>query len=139
MELRLPGSGTLDEFIIGAIIDHVTDVGDNISQTRDTDRKFAGASAEDVIHAVGLLAERQVEYIGLIDQGVQIQAIDVPGGFSIERSLGDEFVAHPATLSHDELRAAFLAFHAGDIDCGLTWPEPPPKPERTKRGWFRRG
>lgn len=139
MELRLPGSGTLGEFVKGAIIDHITDVGDNISQTRDTDRKFHGATPEDVVHAVDLLAERSVEYIGLVDVEAEIQAIDVPGGFSIERSLGEEFVAYPATLSHEELRAAFLAFHAGDVDCGLTWPEPPPKPERTKRGWFRRG
>jgi hypothetical protein len=80
-----------------------------------------------------------VECIGLVDTDCEIHAIDVPGGFVIERRLDEDFIAYPETLSLDELRAAFLAFLEGDVDCGLTWPESEPKPEKHKRGWFRRG
>lgn len=138
MELRLPGSGTLGELLRGAVTDIISDTGSYVSTWRDTDRKYDGATPDDVAQAIAFLGEGSLEYVGLADTDAEIQAADVPGGFVLERLLDEEFVPHPDTLSLDQLRAAFLAFLDGDVDCGLSWPEPPPKPEKKKRGLFRR-
>lgn len=137
MELRLPGSGTLRDLIGGAAWDLLTDPGDYVSTQRDTARRYDGVSPGEVAEAINLLGSGSLEYVGLIGDVAEIQAADVPGGYVIERSLGDEFVAHSRTLDVDELRAAFLAFLDGDVDAGLgDWPEAPPQPERKKRRLF---
>ena len=134
MELRLPGSGTLGEFVRGAIVGGLTPD----TYIGDTGQTFYAVTPDDVLTAIDLVASRQMEFVGLAEGDIEIQAVDVPGGFFLQRLLTDEFVSYPGTLALDELRAAFLAFLGGDIDCGLTWAEPPPAPERTRRGLFRR-
>lgn len=139
MELRLPGSGTLGELIKNAVLDNMTSPGDNITVDRYRSRHYDGVSAEEVSAVIDLLGDGSLEYVGLIDTESEVQAAEVPGGFVFERRLGDEFVPHRDTLTLDQLRAAFLAFHAGDLDAGLTWPEAPPPPEpKKRRGLFRR-
>lgn len=101
---------------------------------------FSDVSTEDVADALGQLFDGNFEYVGLEGEDGWIQTADAPGGYVFERSVSDDgVVAHPVTLSADEVRAAFLAFHGGDVDCGLDWSAAPagagPKP---KKGWFRR-
>jgi hypothetical protein len=138
MELRLPGSGTLGEFLGGAIVAGLTP-GDGAHRQHGSDRSYYSVTPKDVVSAIDLVASRSIEYVGLVDGDVEIQAGDVPGGFEFSRILGGEFMGYPTTLSLDETRAAFLAFLDGDVDCGLRWPEPSSAPERKKRGLFRRG
>jgi hypothetical protein len=93
---------------------------------------------QDVADAIDLVAVRAMEFVGLADDGVEIQATGVAGASTIQRYLSDEFIPHPITLRLDELRAAFLGFLDGDIDGGLARPEQAAKPEK-KRGVSGRG
>lgn len=136
MQLRVPGSS-----VLSFIIDSMVDIGGKYDAYRDRSDFVDDVEPDLVAAAVDQLGAGHIEYLGLNDPVASLQAADAPGGgYVLERLLGSgsNWVAYPASLPIDDLRAAFLAFLAGDVNAGLSWPEAPVKTEQPKRGWFKR-
>jgi hypothetical protein len=103
------------------------------------DQTVADVRPDDVVVALGHLVAGDYEFVALEGEIAWLQTADVPGGYVLERSFGGpEPEAQPSPLSADQVQAAFLAFLAGDVNCGLPWPEPAPVEPKKKRGFFRR-
>lgn len=131
MELRLPGgSGFLDDLLDGSGRPRVE---------RDNADFVVDPNPSEVAGVLGQLFEGCIEYVGLNGDVAWIQTADAGRGYILERNLGDDVVQFPSVLTAEQVQAAFLAFHAGDVHCGLDWAAAPvvaePKP---KRGWFTR-
>lgn len=94
---------------------------------------------EQVVAALRHLVDGDVEFVGLEGDIAWIQTAEVPGGYVLERGFGGPVPeAQPAPLTADAVQSAFLAFLAGDVTCGLDWPEPPPAEPKKRRGFLRR-
>jgi hypothetical protein len=134
MELRLPsgGGGLFADFFVN---DH------RAISIQDTADIWPDVEANEVVAALQQLFEGTIEYVGLIGDMSEVQTADAGGGYVLERDhFGTGFVRYPSNLTAEQVQAAFLAFHAGDRECGLDWGAAAQVEEpKKKRGFFRRG
>jgi len=134
MELRLP-SGFGGVFADLFVHDH------RAISLQDTADIWPDVEANEVVAALQQLFEGSIEYVGLIGDMSEIQTADEGGGYILGRDhFGAGFVRYPSILTAEQVQAAFLAFHTGDRDCGLSWAAAAPVEEpKKKRSFFRRG
>jgi hypothetical protein len=133
MQLRLPGRPDfIDKFLERDHDHHWNGLPDFSALMDDVDVELVELAIEQI-------GAGQIEYVGLNGDGVSIQAGQFPDGLVLERSFNDRnWVQHPGPFDAAALRVAFVAFHGGDVDAGLTWPEAPEVEEKPRRGLFRR-
>lgn len=106
---------------------------------RDDADHLANVQPHEVVEALGSMFRGNIEYVGLNDEVAWIQTAPEGHGYVFERSGPDGgLVQFPSLLTAEQIQAAFLAFLAGDIDAGLSWPVAPAAAPKKKR-WFGRG